>query len=168
MAKTIYFIRHAKSSWKEIGAEDIDRPLNKRGLRDAPFMANFLKDRESPEVGAIVSSPANRALSTANFFVDVFQLEPIIEPGIYEADESDLLGIINLFDPDWHTVLLFGHNPTFTYLVNHFTDHYIDNVPTCGMVKVVFESDDWNAIDNGNGKVMAFYYPKQFFNDKTL
>ena len=168
MAKVVFFIRHAKSSWKELGMRDIERPLNKRGKRDAPFMANFLLDKEGPIVDAIISSPANRALTTAKYFGEAFGKSPLVEPGIYEAVNAEIMEIIHLLDNSWEQVLIFGHNPTFTDLANQFSDTLIDNVPTCGIVKVVFEVDHWDKINYGNGKMEAFYFPKNFFKEDGI
>ena len=85
--KTIYFIRHAKSSWADMSLRDIQRPLNARGLRDAPFMAKMLKGR-GVQLDAIVSSPANRAFTTATYFAEAFGLKSadiIVKQDIYEA-----------------------------------------------------------------------------------
>lgn len=163
--KTVYFIRHAKSSWKEQGLRDIDRPLNSRGKRDAPFMAKLLRGKDI-QVDQLVSSPANRARSTAKYFAEAFDIKEsdiLIMKDIYEAHPSTILRIIRSFSNDWKTVLIFGHNPTFTDVVNFFADRYIHNVPTCGIVQIEAAIDDWKNFDENAGKLKAFHYPKQYF-----
>jgi len=162
--KTVYFIRHAKSSWSDFSLSDFDRPLNKRGKRDAPMMAQKLE-----EIGvrpdAILSSTANRALTTATHFAKALGIarnEIIEAPSIYEAYYSTVLKVVQNQPKEWETLLVFGHNPAFTTIANSFDGDYIDNVPTCGIVKVTADVEKWDDFDEETGKVVAFYYPKQF------
>ncbi len=162
--KTVYFIRHAKSSWSDMSLKDFDRPLNKRGKRDAPMMAEKLQEM-GIRPDAIVSSTANRAITTAAHFAKALGIakEEIIKtPSIYEAYASTVLKIVQNQPNTYKTILVFGHNPAFTSIANSFEGDYIDNVPTCGIVKVTADIDDWNDLNEKTGKVAAFYYPKQF------
>lgn len=160
--KTLYLVRHAKSDWNLLNLDDFDRPLNKRGLRNAPVMAKRLKKRKiKPEV--LISSPAERALSTARIFADVFgysEKKIIKKPTIYEAEIKDLLKVINHIDDKYGSAMLFGHNPTFTDMVNYLTDMELDNLPTCGVVQVEFDVDNWHEISTHQGKLILFEYPK--------
>jgi phosphohistidine phosphatase len=164
--KTVFFVRHAKSSWENPSLRDIERPLNQRGLRDAPFMAKLLRGKGvTPD--RLLSSPAKRAMATAAFFAEAFDIdETDIESRaeIYEAFPETLLDIIRTFPAAWSNVLIFGHNPTFTSLVNLFSNRYIANVPTCGIVEVGAAIDDWRDFAPRTGKIANYYYPKQFFN----
>jgi phosphohistidine phosphatase len=162
--KTVFFIRHAKSSWSDKSLKDIDRPLNKRGLFDAPLMARHLRDL-GIHVDALVSSPANRAFTTATYFakaLDIAENHIIVVEQIYEADVNTILHIIRQLDNRWSNILLFGHNPTLTLLANLFHYDVIDNVPTCGIVQVEAAINDWAAFNSTTGVLKAFYYPKQF------
>jgi phosphohistidine phosphatase len=162
--KTIYLVRHAKSSWKEAGLSDFERPLNKRGQHDAPFMAKLLaKKDEMPEV--IVSSPALRALTTAKIFASEFNSDTQIveEEKIYEAGLGNLIKIINNLPETNKTVMIFGHNPGLTYLANYLGDKSIDNIPTCGIVKITFDINSWQDISDGSGKIVFFEYPKKYY-----
>ena len=164
--KTVYFIRHAKSSWEDPSLHDIDRPLNKRGLRDAPFMAAMLKGKGIiPD--RIISSPANRALSTAKYFADAFGIDDTqieISDAIYEAYSRDVITLVQHLPDELQTVLIFGHNPTFTSIANFLGgDQYIPNVPTCGIVEIKAEVDQWHAFNEQLTNLTAFYYPKQYF-----
>jgi len=151
--KILYLVRHAKSSWKHPGLRDIERPLNNRGKRDAPLMGNKLNLRGIlPEL--IVSSPAIRARVTAkNITMEIgFPKKKIlINDNIYEASSTELMNIIHCFDDKYDSVMMFGHNPGFTMLNNYLTDHYIDNIPTCGVVGIQF-STSWKSIQSGSGK----------------
>jgi len=163
--KTVYFIRHAKSSWKDPSLADVDRPLNNRGKRDAPFMAKLLREKDI-SVDQLVSSPAKRAFTTAAYFAEAFGMEKtniLVLKDIYEAYPEKILRIVQAFSNDWNTVLIFGHNPTFTDVVNLFADRYIDNVPTCGIAEIEANIDDWANFGKENAKLVAFHYPKQYF-----
>ena len=163
--KTFFLIRHAKSSWADMSLRDFDRPLNKRGLRDAPFMAKMLAGK-GIKADAIISSPANRALTTATYFaieMGIAAKAIVQEKKIYEAYSEDVLEVLAELNSEWNTVLIFGHNPTFTALANDFGTDYISNLPTCGIVKIESSANDWAAVDETNSRLTAFYYPKQYF-----
>lgn len=163
--KVVYFVRHAKSSWDNPRLSDFERPLNERGRRDAPFMAKLLKSKGViPD--AFVSSPANRALSTAGYFAEAFGVEKAaiqIQEAIYEASPSTILQVLRALPAAWHTIFIFGHNPTFTDLANQFIEKTIHNLPTCGVVKVEDEVADWKEFGSAKAKATEFYYPKQYF-----
>lgn len=163
--KNIYFIRHAKSSWDDSSLKDFDRPLNNRGLRDAPFMAKLLAAK-GIKPDAIVASPANRAFTTSTFFAQALGINEkdiVKNIDIYEAFPEMVLEIIQNLDKKWETVLIFGHNPTFTSLANRFHEDYIPNVPTCGIVHVSAKTDNWADFSAKTAKREGFYYPKQYF-----
>ncbi|RMD75414.1 MAG: hypothetical protein D6818_01735, partial [Bacteroidetes bacterium] len=111
--KHLYLIRHAKSSWDYPELRDIERSLNKRGRRDAPFMASLLHGKGvRPDL--LLSSPATRAYSTAVYFAEAlgYPVEQIrVEPVIYHGGEDDILALVRGLDDQLGTVLLFGHNP---------------------------------------------------------
>ena len=161
--RTLFLIRHAKSSWDNPGLRDFNRPLNNRGVHDAPKMANFLaKQGVEPEL--LLSSPAKRALTTALFFAGAFGIgdEAVIqEQGIYEAAPADILHIIHRLPDSARTVLLFGHNPTLTDVANRFSEDFIDNIPTCGIVQIESDADSWKAFDEGNAAVKKRFFPKE-------
>lgn len=162
--KTIYFVRHAKSSWDSPTLRDIERPLEERGLRDAPFMAKVLKSKGA-EPDLLVSSPATRAYSTALFFADAFEIDRKavqVQPRIYEAFAEDITDLIEELPEDADTVLLFGHNPTFTMIANLFSKKHIDNVPTCGIFKVEAKVNSWPEFKAPVAVLTEFHYPKQY------
>ncbi len=162
--KMLYLIRHAKSSWDYPELRDFDRPLASRGLRDAPFMAQMIRD-ENIVPDKLVSSPAKRAYSTAVFFAQAQGINPediVQNANVYHAYSEDILHIARDWPDDWNTVFLFGHNPTFTSVANYFADEFIDNVPTCGVVALELATDNWRSLKKREGIVKAFWYPKQF------
>lgn len=112
----------------------------------------------------LVSSPAKRALTTALFFAEQFSIpdnQVVREQDIYEADPIDILRIISQLPDAATTVCLFGHNPTFTDVANRFTENFIDNIPTCGIVRIESDVDQWNAVYEGNSRVTARFFPKE-------
>ena len=166
--KELILVRHAKSSWSNPGLDDIDRPLNGRGKRDAPFMAKFIMDLGIP-LSHIISSPANRAYTTASRFYDEFEKTGVSiekDHDLYFGSESDWLHIINSLDSAVKCPAFFSHNPTITYFANSFTEDYIDNVPTCGIVHLVSSCEDWEQLHYDNTNVKALYFPKAIRNEK--
>ncbi len=164
--KTIFLVRHAKSSWDNPDLMDKERPLNKRGLRDAPFMGKLLYGK-NPKIDRFISSTANRAFTTACYFADAFglpQTDIVTDDLLYHAFHEDVLYLILKLDPSINSVVIFGHNPAWTSLANHFSDEYIANVPTCGIIQIDSTEDDWKKFNPTTAKVRNFYYPKQYFN----
>lgn len=163
--RTLFLIRHAKSSWDNPGLRDFNRPLNERGLREAPLMAQLLASRGiHPDL--LVSSPAKRALTTALFFAEQFGIadeQVLREQDIYEAAPADILQIISQLPDSAGMVCLFGHNPTFTDVANRFSDNFIDNVPTCGIVQIESEAETWKTMYEGNSRVKAHFFPKEMY-----
>lgn len=161
--RTLFLVRHAKSSWAEPGIRDFDRPLNGRGRNIAPRMAQMLvKEGIKPDL--LVSSPAKRALTTAIFFAEAFGIksEDINqEKDIYEAYPITIHQIISQLPNSSNTVMLFGHNPTFTEIANTYSEEFIENVPTCGVVKIVSTAENWASFHEGNSKVTACFFPKE-------
>jgi phosphohistidine phosphatase len=164
MKRHLYLIRHAKSSWSNLDLKDIERPLNKRGQRDAPLMAGLLKARGIvPD--AIISSPAVRAITTARIIGEVLEVKEALiyqEPQIYEATVNQMLGVIGSIPDDFKHVLMFGHNPAFTYLAHHF-GHGLDNLPTCGVISLETTAGTWAEVTEHNTKVIKVDYPKMHF-----
>lgn len=166
--KKLYLVRHAKSSWDNPNLDDHERPLNSRGKRDAPYMANLLKEKiELPNL--IISSTAKRALSTAEIFAEIFFIKPdefIRDKNLYNASSYELLSIINNLPNEFQRVMIFAHNPGLTMLTNHIGDNYIDNIPTCGMVEIHFEVNSWKEIEYNKGNIIKFEYPKKYLKNK--
>lgn len=154
-------VRHAKSSWDYPQLKDIDRPLNKRGKRDAPFMANYCHNK-GIGVSHLFSSPAVRAYNTALQFQEEFAIEEIsVESDLYFGDESDWMHIINNLESDVKLPAFFSHNPTITYFANAFTGDFIDNVPTCGIIHLKSECQEWSEVDYNNTVIIGVYFPKK-------
>ncbi|MEO5675048.1 MAG: histidine phosphatase family protein [Chitinophagales bacterium] len=165
--KQLFLVRHAKSSWKDASLDDHDRPLGKRGKRDAPFMAKILLDKKI-KVDQIVSSTALRALSTAKEFakkLDIKKGKIVTVAELYGAELNKLLDYIKSTDDSYNSLMLFGHNPEITALTNYLTEANIDNIPTCGIAAVDFEITHWSGIGAAEGKLRFFEYPKLHLKD---
>lgn len=164
--KTIYLIRHAKSSWKDSSIKDFDRPLNHRGKDDATKIANELaKLKCQPDL--ILCSPAKRTKSTAKVLCKKlpYSFHDIhFESAIYEASLLHLIQVINDLPNHNSEVVLIGHNPSITNLYNYLTDDDFSNIPSCGTTKVEFEIDNWNEIIQGIGLKKCYIYPKMLEN----
>ena len=161
--RTLYLIRHAKSSWKDPGLDDFDRPLNKRGEDDAPVMGKRL-DEQGIRPGLMITSPAKRATTTARRIAkEVGYSEKKIEENeaIYGGGVRQLLEVIQEIDDSNDQAMLFGHNPGLTSLALELTDAGIDNIPTCGIFCIRFAVGSWKDVDSGRGEVVFFDYPKK-------
>jgi phosphohistidine phosphatase len=160
--KTLYIIRHAKSSWKFDFTDD-QRPLALRGRRDVFRVGQTLSRTENtPDL--MISSPASRALYTALFLGDEWgypEGDIQIEKRLYHADSDEILEILEDQNDDINSIAIFGHNPGYTDLVNHFSDQFIDNVPTCGVFGFELKIDKWADIRHAKTTEKVRILPKR-------
>lgn len=160
--KTLFLVRHAKSSWDDMRLADFDRPLASRGFRDAPEMGRRLAAQNIlPDL--ILSSPANRAFSTATIIArsidyDLDKIET--RQDIYLAGVRTLVSQIQSVPDKINKLMMFGHNPGFTDLANYLSGSNILNVPTAGVVCIEFQLDKWSMVDKNSGRLKFFDYPK--------
>ncbi len=162
--KTLYLIRHAKSSWENTDVADFDRKLNERGLRDAPEMAKRLFKRVH-HIDAFVSSPAKRAKKTCKFFCKEFGVKEekiIYVEGLYLASTQTFAEVVSWLDDSIKSAALFSHNPGITDYANSLTnDIIIDNMPTCAIFSVQADVKHWKDFENAEKKFLFFDYPKR-------
>ena len=162
--RNVCFVRHAKSNWDHPGLDDYDRPLDKRGLHDAPMMARKLKELHLvPDF--IITSGANRARSTAEFFRKEFNISDdhfVVNNRLYEASAETVYEVLREAPDSARFVYLFGHNPTFTWVANSISGVHIDNVPTCGVVHVQAILTHWSKFNPEHAGFVGFHYPKQY------
>ncbi len=148
--KTLYLIRHAKSSWDFTELTDEKRPLMEKGIKRAKKVGSYLKENNI-KADIIISSHANRAFHTAQIIakrINYPEEKIIIDKKIYESGIDSLFNTIHGISNNCKSAILFGHNPTFTNIANYFLDEKIDNLPTSGLVCIEFETDNWNKIVN--------------------
>jgi phosphohistidine phosphatase len=162
MVKRLIIVRHAKSDWTIANQTDFERVLNPRGKANAPEMALRLKNK-GIVAQLILSSPAKRALKTAKYFAETWQI-PITaiqkEITIYEANVNALLQVVTNLNSENNVVALFGHNPGLTDFCNYLSPNCIYNLPTCGIVIFDFEVDNWSYVSQNSGKLVSIDYPK--------
>ena len=161
--KRLTLIRHAKSSWKDAGIADFERPLNARGERDAPRMGHRIADSGKPPE-LLVASPARRAARTAELIAERLGARaPRIEyeRALYLATPEQMLDVIRGLDAAVRHAALVGHNPGTTELVEQLSGAEVGNVPTCGVVRLRLGIDAWSEAEPGCGEIEDFDYPKR-------
>jgi phosphohistidine phosphatase len=160
--KTLLLVRHAKSSWDDSSISDFDRPLNDRGKKDAPEMAERLKDK-GLKIDLFVSSPAKRARKTARIFAKAFDVEKEdiqLVDELYMASPSAFAKAIASLDDDVKTVAIFSHNPGITEYASSLANVRIDNMPTCSVYAVQADIKNWSEFDSAEKSFLFFDYPK--------
>lgn len=161
--KQLTILRHAKSSWDLPEMEDIYRPLNARGVKNAYAIGDELAIRGVfPDV--VITSPAVRAMNTAIIIsrkLD-FPLERIeSNQRLYEASVADILDVIASVENSISHLMVVAHNPTLTMLINRMQKKPLDNLPTCGVYHLELDISSWSEIYDAKGKVQFALFPKQ-------
>ena len=159
--RSVLLLRHAKSSWKHTDLTDHDRPLNKRGKRDAPRMGRLLK-KEHLVPDIIISSTAIRARATAEAVAKAsgYKGEIVLNKSLYAAGPEAYLGVIHDLSDEYARVLIVGHNPGLEDLVELLTGE-IHLMPTCSLAHVKFRVDKWPEIDNKiKGQIGEIWLPR--------
>ena len=159
---TLYLVRHAKSSWSDPSLSDQQRPLNQRGLKNAPEMGRRLSARGiRPDL--IISSPARRAFTTASLIAaEIGYAEDVIvsDDQLYFDGITAMLGIINHTEPRLHSLMIVGHNPDMTSLLNQLCGYQVTNMPTCAIATVEFDLP-WTGVERKTGRMVDYDYPKK-------
>jgi phosphohistidine phosphatase len=162
--KTLYVIRHAKSSWDYPELDDFERPLSQRGRKSALLMGTILKKlKAAPDL--VISSPANRAAMTARILADAihYPLDKIqYTETLYLADEKVLAQVIKNIGSSVNHAMFIGHNPGLTGLANILGDQPIDDIPTGGVCCMDFKIASWKGIREHGGKLRFFEFPKNY------
>lgn len=159
--KKLFLLRHARSEEKQPGQKDFDRQLTAIGLQNATRMGINFKNKQL-QFDIIVSSPAERALTTASLIAEQMNYENSKihqNEEVYEASVRTLLQVVNKFKDDWQRVLLVCHNPSITYLAEYLTREPIGDITTCGIVQIEFDMQSWNQISEGDGNFISYEYP---------
>jgi len=160
--KTLTLLRHGKSSWSNNGLSDHDRPLSPRGERDAPRMGARINEA-GIRPSLIMSSPAVRAWTTAKTIAKEISY-PIEflhrEEELYLAGVDRLLDLLARQDNAFNSVMVVGHNPGLTEFANYLLPEITDNIPTCGIVALNIETDDWELRERKNTHLLLLDYPK--------
>lgn len=157
--KRLILVRHGKSSWED-NLDDEQRPLKKRGYKDGDLVATAIEEFiEKPLI--IWTSTAVRALETAKIFKEKLNIQDedfFIKPSLYTFSNRDLFSQIQHCDPEIGQLMVFGHNPAMTQLVNHLGDKTFDSIPTTGLSVIDFKTNSWK--DLKDGKTILNLFPK--------
>jgi phosphohistidine phosphatase len=160
--RTLYLLRHAKSSWKDATLRDFDRPLKGRGRHAAEQIGQVLA-QEKLSSALVISSPAVRARETTELVLESagLKLKPQFEERIYEADVRTLLAVVQAIPDSSATAILVGHNPGFENLLSYLTgDHR--HMPTCALAKIEFDAASWSEVSQEEtGRLEMFVTPKE-------
>ena len=159
--KTLYLIRHAKSSWA-FDLNDHDRPLGKRVRKDVIKMGQHLVTHQ-PKPEVLISSTASRAFYTALHICDQLDIDEghiRLDKNLYHAGASEILQVVKSA-PNCDHLAIFGHNPGFTSAANSLANLNFNNVPTCGIVGINFNVKYWKDVAFGQGMLAFFYFPKE-------
>lgn len=160
--RTLTLLRHAKSSWSDHSLPDHERSLNDRGERDAPIMGQrILEAGIRPSL--IVSSPAVRAWTTARIVASEISYPAEFmhrESELYLASLNTLIDIVAKQDEGFHSIMLVGHNPGLTEFANLLCPGLTNNLPTCGVVSVEFDSETWDLRGDATVSLATYDFPK--------
>lgn len=163
--KTLFLLRHAKSSWKDSGLQDFDRPLNGRGKKAAEIIGRFIRTkRVAPDL--LVSSPAVRARETIETVVKAAKLasELRYDQRIYEAGPLQLLAVVSQIEEERSTVLLVGHNPGLEELLQLLTDR-VEHMATGSLAKIDLKAARWSKVLEEKGSLDWIVKPKELAED---
>jgi len=158
--KTLYIVRHAKSSWKYESVDDSDRPLKKRGINDAYLMSkNLQKTISKPDV--FITSSAIRALHTGMIFCNTFNyaLSNLkINKSLYSFSDGYLIKTVKALDDSYDSAIIFSHDHGISTFVNKFGNKKINHVPTCGIIGIELKIKHWKNLSKG--KTVLVDFPK--------
>ena len=160
--KTLFLLRHAKSSWKERGLSDHDRPLNKRGKRDAPRMGELMvKEELYPDL--IISSTAKRAKKTTQLLTGEVDFDPeiVYDRDLYAAWPDAYIEILNVLQDHYEKVMVVGHNPGLEELLETLTDEF-ERMPTAALAVIALPITSWRELSlETQGELINIYRPKE-------
>ena len=159
--KTVYIVRHAKSSWDFLNLEDHERPLLKLGIVRTRLICDYLK-KKKVSVDLLISSHAVRANETAKIIAEALDPEENIriDQKLYEADAGDLFQMLMEMPEDADSVMMVGHNPTVTEFVNTYLRKPIEWMPTSAVACFVFKTKSWEMLPDARHKTKFFITPK--------
>ena len=160
--KTLLVLRHAKSSWNEPALDDHERPLNKRGRRDAPRIGELVREYGLiPDL--VISSDAVRARLTAEAVAEAARYagEILLDPHLYMACPADILSLLPTVRENLKTVMIVGHNPGLESLVEQLTGERQD-LPTAALAHIDLPIDQWRDLTRSTrGTLVGLWRPKQ-------
>ena len=163
--KTILFLRHGKSSWKEEGIDDTLRQLKSSGIQEIIEVSTFFKEKNLC-VDKIISSPAVRAYSTAMIFMNLLSIPNkilTIDSNIYESTPSLIIKVIQKNPDTINSILIVGHNPSISSTIEHLTANAYNELPTGALVALQTSSESWKEIKKNSCKKIFDIIPSRHF-----
>jgi phosphohistidine phosphatase len=171
---TLSLLRHAKSSWKNPALPDRERPLNARGMSDAPAMGRAMSERGiEPEL--VLCSSAQRTVDTLALVLPELKIGPevVYEDALYQASPDDMLGMLRGLQPGARNVLIVGHNPEIQALAlglvgagpKDLRNRLAEKYPTGGLAVINFTAGLWSSVDAGSGSLSLFLTPRDIRGD---
>ena len=163
--RTLYLLRHAKSSWKDAALADFERPLKGRGREAAEAMGRFLASKKV-DLSLLISSPSVRTRQTVELLLRHAKLgvEPQFDQRIYEASLFTLVQVVSELPDDKQTVMLVGHNPGMEELLACLTRES-RHMPTCALARISLDSSSWKEVGRSSGSLEWFVTPKDLDED---
>ena len=158
----LLLVRHAKSSWSNTSLTDFDRPLNKRGVSNAPLMGQRIREY-GLHLDAIITSTAERAQETSKLIAKemAYEIEDIdLESDLYHASREVFINILS--KQQNRNIAMVGHNPGIQDFSYWLSSEPTVNFPTCGVIHISFNLDNWTEIYQNSGKAIRFEYPRMF------
>jgi len=161
--KTLFLIRHAKSSWSVPNTSDFERSISKKGKKDINTIGSYLSlIGVKPQL--ILSSCALRAQQTTDLLAEKisFKGEKYYLQELYLTGLNAIKEIIHIQDDSVDSIFLIGHNPQLHELANSIIDEHISKFPSLGVIAIDFDIECWSEIENIKGQIDFFIFPKQF------
>ena len=160
--KKLIIIRHCKSSWSDLSLNDFDRPLNNRGVQDGNLMSKELS-KKIDNVDLLISSSSKRTRLTADFFIELIKINKISFIGdLYHSSSENIINKLKKISNTYKSIMVIGHNPGLTDLVNKLTSINLYNLPTCGVAIVNLNINSWGLINNFSEYDLEWMkFPKQ-------
>ncbi|HQL69223.1 MAG TPA: histidine phosphatase family protein [Bacteroidales bacterium] len=154
----ITLVRHAKSDWDN-DLDDHDRPLNHRGLKDAPMMGKLIgKNLLPPDL--VISSSAVRALVTASLVVgETGNQNILIEPDLYHSGVSDFTKVLTKHASNHRHVIVFAHNPGISDFLYYLDSNALLSMPTCAVAHLQVLAPAWDQLTRNCGRLIQYWYP---------
>ena len=160
--KKLIIIRHCKSSWSDLTLNDFDRPLNNRGVQDGNLMSKELS-KKIDNVDLLISSSSKRTRLTADFFIELIKINKIsFIDELYHSSSEYIINKLKNVSNTYESIMVIGHNPGLTDLVNKLTSINLYNLPTCGVAIVNLNIKNWDLINNFSEYDLEWMkFPKQ-------
>lgn len=162
MAKYLYLVRHAKTQRDSIDNTDFSRELADRGLRDSSLIGAYCK-QNNYHIDMLISSPASRALATAELIAQQMDYNPDnihTNEELYMASIRTFLQVINQLKDEWNSVMIVSHNPSVTYLGEYVSNAEVGDIPTGAIMKIRFDIGSWAEVSQNIGLLEDFISPR--------